>query len=171
MYVLFRPFLEICFFKRGPQGLPASTLLLALTLVAHTLFSVVLSWPAYPPLGALLAGILDTLVLAILTLSLLSMQGLGKRLVPTLSALAGSGALISALAVLPVYWLFASEQNGEPNAAAVLILMAMVAWSIAVMAHILRHSLGSSPAIALVIAVLFYWLAVIARNAVFPIAS
>jgi hypothetical protein len=116
----------------------------------------------------MLAAALDTLVLAALTASLLSMQRLGGRTLQSLTALAGSGAIISIAALVPVYWLVAVEHSGADNSVPVLLLVGMVIWSIAVMAHILRHALSSGPVVALVVAVMFYWLAVVIRNAAFP---
>ncbi len=169
MRALIKPFLEICLLRRGPQQLPASGLLLALALAAHALSSAALSSYQLGAGRALLAGITETALLAVLTGSLLATHRLAARVVQTLTALAGTGALIG-VAALPLYgWLARAAPGaaGGPGLAT-LLLLGLLAWSLVVAGHILRHALSASLFLGMVIAVVFYWVSINVLNALFP---
>lgn len=170
MPALFKAFLEICLLRRGPSGLPASHFLLWLSLAGYVLSSFALTTPSYPLFTALLASLTDGVVLLGLTLSVLAMQGLTGRLSQTLAALAGSGTLLNLTALPPtVWWISAHNGRGDTGAPEVLILL-LVIWSLAVMAHILREALSTRLMPALVVAGIFYWISVSVQTTLFPIS-
>ncbi len=168
---LLKAFLEICFLRRAPQDLPASPLLLYMALGANLLSVIFLSLGSYTLFTAILTGIVDTMVLVILSVSILYMQGKGVRAVQTITALAGTGALIGFLAVLPTYWWFWARADGNTPALPVLLLLVMVAWSLMVMGHILRHALSVQWIVGLVVAGIFYWVAVTVREGLFQLPA
>lgn len=165
------PFIQICLLRRGPQDLPTSGILLGLALVAHTLMAMVF-FAVYENTGkALLSGVLDTTLLALLTGTLLFVNRKGERLVQTLTALAGTGAIIT-LVSLPVSgWYHGAMGEHGPDAFAVLLLLILVAWSLAVAGHIFRHALSAPYFVGLVLAVAFYWISISVFRALFPTAG
>jgi predicted signal transduction protein with EAL and GGDEF domain len=166
---IIRPFFEICLLRLRPQDLPESTPLLGLVLIGHTFSAVLLSTVALPFWEALLAGLLDTLLLAAMTLSVLHLQRLQNRLKQTLTALAGTGTLIGMVAIPLSNWLhMANETNSEAVTPALLLLL-LIGWSLTVTGHILRHALSTAFIMGLVLAMVFYWITINILNAIFPV--
>lgn len=151
-----RPFAEICVLKRTPQDLPSSAFLLAITLLAHTVTSIVLNAVVLEGWNAILAGITDTLLVSILTGSILYLHSFTSRIVQTLSAMTGTGAIISLLAIPLFSWQAGAQQSGSPSGLAALLVFGIVAWSLAVSGHILRHALSVPYMLGIVVAVAFY---------------
>lgn len=170
MLTLLRPFVEICLLRRGPQDLPPSPFLVYLALAAHAVSVGVQSLAIHSPLTALLSGIVDTGVLAALTYSLLYVARRPARVPQTLAALAGSGALLGVLALVPTGWWFLARQGGADPGGAWVLLLALVVWSLVVMGHVLRHALSTHLFAGLGLAAVFYWFAISVRETLFPVA-
>ncbi len=166
---LIRAFLDICLFRRGPQDLPASAFLLYLTLVTHTVSGFLLSLGGHSAGTAALAGITDTALLALLTLSLLYINGRGMRVPQTLSALAGCGTVIGILALIPSYWMFSAQARNGDQTVPVVLLLVLIVWSLIVMGHIIRYALSTRMFVGVLVAVIFYWIALTVQNALFPL--
>jgi formate-dependent nitrite reductase membrane component NrfD len=131
-----RTWLDLCRLRAAPQQLPASTALLALALVNYCLVGIAVALPGSGWSMALLLTLLDLAVMAGLTTLVLWVTGKPARLNQTLSALAGTGALLGLLA-LPLV-LTAPE---PVPAWAGLSWLVLLFWSLAVRGHILRHAL------------------------------
>ncbi|HSS65728.1 MAG TPA: hypothetical protein VLS27_14955 [Gammaproteobacteria bacterium] len=153
---LVRPFVEICFLRRAPQDLPDSTFLLALMLVAHTVTSILLNAVVLNGWNAMLAGFTDTLLVSILTASVLYLHSFSARIVQTLSAMTGTGAIISLVAIPLFSWHAGAQQSGSANAVGTLMVFGIVVWSLAVSAHILRHALSVAYFLGILVSVAFY---------------
>lgn len=162
------PFIQICLLRRGPQDLPTSVILLAIALTAHTVMAVLFFAVYESVTRALLSGLLDTALLVVLTGTLLYAQRKQARLVQTLTALGGTGAIIT-LVSLPVSgWYHAASTQVAPAGFAVLLLLILVAWSLAVAGHIFRHALSAPYFVGLVLAVVFYWISISTFRALLP---
>jgi hypothetical protein len=165
------PFVQICLLRQGPQHLPTSTILLAITLAAYTLLTVLLSTASLSVAGALLWGIINTLLMAALTATLLYMQRRGVRVIQTLTALAGTGAVITFIA-LPIFgWLHGADHAASEAAFAWLLAVFLTLWSLAVSGHIIRHALSIPFFFGLVIAVIFYVISISVFRTLFPVAT
>ena len=171
MGALIRPFVLICLLRVRPQDLPASWTLLAVTIATHSLMSVLLSSINLRIGHAVLAGLTETALLCALTGSLLLLQRIRERTVQTLSALAGSDTVIGFIALPVGTWLRQVNLVGDSTVAPALLLLALIAWSLVVSAHILRHALSTSFFLGLVVAVAFYWMSIQVLNNMFPIAA
>lgn len=132
-----RVFWNICTFRAGPQVLPASRLLLALALGAHWLVGIAHSAFTFTLPVSLLAALLGTATVVALIHSILTLRGHSARSVQTLTAVAGSEVLLGVLALPVTVMLYG---GGDQSVAALLMLLLM-AWNLAVVAHILRHAL------------------------------
>lgn len=169
MFAIIRPFIDICLLRLRPQDLPDSTPLLGLVLIGHTLSAVLLSSVALPVWEALLAGILDTVLLAAMTIAVLQLQRLQNRFKQTLTALAGTGALIGFVAIPLSSWLHTAHvTNGNASTPALLLLL-LIGWNLAIAGHILRHALSTIFIMGLVLAMVFYWFTINILNAIFPV--
>lgn len=137
-------FWGLCMLKTAPQDLPASPFLLGLTLLAYFVMSMLVSVLQWPIPQAVLTALLDTLLLTILCYALLWARLFGGRFLQTLTALAGSGALLGMIAVPLILW---QKQAGAPaNGIAglpSLLLLIWTAWNVVVVGHILRHALST----------------------------
>lgn len=171
LFAIVKPFFDLCLLRLRPQDLPESTALLGLVLIGHTLTAVLLSNVALPFGDALMAGMVDTLLLAAMTTSVLYLQRLQSRLKQTLTALAGTGALIGVVALPLSNWLHAAHQaNGDAGAPALLLLL-LIGWSLTVAGHILRHALSTVFIMGLVLAMVFYWITINILNGIFPVTT
>ncbi len=171
MYALIRPFLELCWLRSGPQQLPTSMLLTGLALTAHGLAAFLLSLAYLVPTRAFAAGLAETVLLAAFAAIALYLSGRLPRYHQTLTALAGTGAMLSLLAIPITHWLHTAKAAADPSGAPALLLLALVGWSLAITAHILRHALNCLFTRGLVLAVAFSWISIIIMNQLFPLAS
>jgi hypothetical protein len=136
MEYLLRTWLDMCRLRAAPQQLPASPWLLGLALLFYSLVGIAVALPGSGWSMALLLTVLDLVVMAALTALVLRVMGKPARFNQTLSALAGTGALLGLLAV-PLVLL---APDPVPAWAGLLWLMILF-WSLAVRGHILRHAL------------------------------
>jgi len=99
----------------------------------------------------------------------LAVAGKTVRLVQTLTALAGTGALLGLIG-LPLIQQAAQAHQVEagPSAGMVLAWLALLAWSIAVKAHILRHALSMRYGSGLLLAGVHTILAIAILESLFP---
>lgn len=141
----------ILLLRDGPQNLPAGHLpmLLAIGLyMAVSAVSMSLSETAENPLGVVLLAVLLPLVLVRIVLTL---KGKQARWLQTLTALFGTGALLSLLS-LPL----ALSNGSEPPAPVVIASLVLFFWSFAVDGHIWRHALDTNFTTGLAVAVLLF---------------
>ena len=170
--VLFLAFFEICRLNKGPQDIPASKNLLTICLVVYGLLSVQLTVFSQPIEKAIFAGILDVALIIIFSLALLQIRGKTERWVQMVTALAGTGIIISLLAI-PLYF-FIGIGNGdtmaseEVNVLGLLSLTVLACWNICIMGHILRHAIGINMFSGIILAIFYLWLVFSFSSAIMP---
>jgi hypothetical protein len=144
-----RLYTDLLFLRVNPQDLPYSRALLAGALIAHVTADMLgaLDWL---PLGsALVAGVLDTLLLVAIVHTLLMLRNFGNRAVQTLSALAMAGAIIGIGA-----WGITGIVPGDlPQW---LTWVPFVLWYLMVFAHVLKQALEIPFPAALALGVLYF---------------
>ena len=169
MYRLVRPFEDLCLLRLAPQDLPASRLLLVLTLVAHTLTGILASLQVLPAGTAMLAGITGTLMLAGMVVLLLNIQRQTARITQTLTALAGAMALLDLVALpLSAWWDNSHTDESISNPLPAFLLLALLGWNLGVIGHVLRHALGVAWFMGIAIAVAFYLVFMDVMKNLFP---
>lgn len=162
------PFIQICLLRRGPQDLPTSSILLGIALTAHMLMAVLFVAAYEGVVKAFLSGALDTVILAALTGCLLYTQRRSARFVQTLTALAGTGAIIT-LVTLPISgWFLGTGPESREGGLAILLLLMVTAWSVAVVGHILRHALSAPYFVGLVLAIVFLAVSIFVLRTLLP---
>lgn len=171
MLTLIQVFLQIALRRLGPEDLPDSTVLLAVSGAAYALAQGAV---IYPVLGAglpLLTTLgLDVLLLCVCLGALLRATGHAGRYVRTLTALFGTGALLTVF-ILPFnLWISASGTPSQPPVVAVLGVLGIIIWSQVVNGHILARALGTGFAAGLGVALGYFLLNyyVITRIGTFP---
>lgn len=148
---LLQLFLEICLFRKGPQDVPTSGFLLRLVLAVYLILGMLLLAPDAGWVQAALQTAVEIVMNLVLVAVLLSTANRLSRYQQTATALLATDALISALGLPPLQLLAGS--GAGPLAA--LLWMALVAWHVAVMAHIVRHALSQPLGVSFAVAVLY----------------
>lgn len=140
--------IDICLFRAGPEDVPARTGLLQMALLAYLLVGVAINLLDTSWTLSLTVSIADLIILlAFIWLLLRGYQHL-PRLNQTLTALTGCGVLLGIL-VMPFLAVFYQYEETESMASVLLLLlMAMMLWSLMVTAHILRRALDCSAPVA-----------------------
>ncbi|HCB15304.1 MAG TPA: hypothetical protein DEP36_17300 [Gammaproteobacteria bacterium] len=143
MQALFNLFLDICLFRKGPQHVPSSVALLKICLLAYSLSGLLVLILSTPPPVAILQILLDLVLLSGLVYLALILYRHPQRFEQTLSALTGTGTLIGLFALPLMSWIVHQQPDGDTQLPSLLLLVLMI-WSIAIMAHILRQAFEAS---------------------------
>ena len=165
---ILREFFSICLLQRKPQDLPASRMLLTVSLVSYTAMNVVLALDRIKASKAVQAGVLESVLVSMITLVILGLSHHGKRRVQTLTALAGTGCIMSFLA-LPIF--YGGVHGGADallRAVMLLLYLGLLLWNVVVMAHIMRHALDTSFAFGIIFAMIYIFITSIIINFVVP---
>ena len=144
---LLRAFIGICTFQLTPQDLPRSNALLAAAVLSNLTLSLVIYFLESPFGYALLKAILETAVLFALTYLLLFLMSYSRRLLQTMTALMGSGAVLSGVAFVTMVL-----TPTLPGDVGVALLRGISVLNLLVIAHVLRHALGTWFLVGLLIA-------------------
>lgn len=159
MFALLEAFLRIALRRLGPEDLPDSRFLLGIVLAAYLLVQI--------PVGVLLYGwasgvfqviAADALLLGGFFWLLLWLTGRTNRYRQTLTALLGTGTLLTLIQWPLVWWWKLSGGESQPAIAATAGLLAMVVWSLIVQAHIVARALSSPFGAGLMVAVAYFLL-------------
>ena len=148
-------FIEICLFKAGPEDVPASHWLLKITLLSYFMVGVVISridsaWDV-----SLFTSLTDMLVMIVVIGLLLQFRGFKSRFQQTLIAMAGTGTCLGIIGI-PVVLLFNQVNEQERlSSYAMLLLIAVMFWSLMVTAHIFRRSLDIKPGTSAVLTITY----------------
>jgi hypothetical protein len=143
MHALFNLFLDICLFRKGPQDIPPSAVLMKLCLLGYGASGFLVLLLGTPAPVALLQILLDLVLLAGLLHLVLLLNRHPGRFEQTLTALTGTGTLLGLLALPLMHWIVRQGTEGDTTLPSLLMLGLMV-WSVAIIAHILRHALDTS---------------------------
>ena len=140
---LIRLFFNICLLKAKPQDVPTSQFF-TVTLGLVNLFSgaAVLAYSFGGFIPAFQAQMLDVVLMALVLRTALQLANKSERFYQSLSALYGTGILIT-LFSLPLIMMAPdlSAQSGSAQGGPwVLFYLLLVFWSIAIGAHIIRHT-------------------------------
>lgn len=136
---LIQCFIDICLFRRGPQDVPLSSVLLALALTGNLLVSVALGLFDLELGIALLQSMAAVLLMGGYVWGLLRLWGKSGRFVQTLTAAYACDALISCAAMT---LLLAAHLLPEWVALLGIPLLVVTMWQMAVFAHVLRRGLS-----------------------------
>lgn len=165
---LWRLFFGICCFSKGPQDLPASKEFFVVTLSAYCFASFFQASSMQSVDIAILMGLMDAFILVVLCYFLLYLSRRPERWLQTITALFGAGIVFSIVSI-PLSFLIPIIGNNNPVVYWLyLIVIALMVWNVAVMAHIMRHALSSSFALGVLAALLYVWVLYTAVFSFFP---
>jgi hypothetical protein len=154
MKELIRLFMQIALLRRGPQDVPASPLLLALTVAGYFAINFAVSAVLPPVPGSWLAQlVLDVVFMFVWYVLLMKLAHKPERFLQTTTAVYGYQAVLSPLLV-SIGWLMRRfAQDSVWQFPITLISLALLIWVIAANSHIVKAALEWSmpPSVALVI--------------------
>jgi hypothetical protein len=168
---MLKKLVEICLLRAGPQDLPAAPPFLALVLAGYFLVDVLIARLNFELGAALGVSLLDVLLLAAFAQLVLRIAARPERFNQTLAALAGTGLLLGLLAYPLIRALTLTHAAGETASGLALAWLAVLAWSLLILGHILRHALTVPLMTGVGIGVLYSLLSVMIVRAVFPAAG
>lgn len=172
MLALIEAFFAIVLRRRGPEDLPDSGFLLALTLGAYVAVQALLATAFYGWSGrALQALLLDVALLAGCYWLLLRLAGRPARFRRTLTALAGTGAVL-ALPQAPLVWFSGiAAAGGDAAVGPKLLLLLLLVWTIVVQAHITSRALSATFWVGLAVALGYFILSYEVSGQLIPAAG
>lgn len=154
--------------RRAPQDDGFSPPALAVALLAYMAVDLLQAYSGSAWQVASAITLTDTLVMVVFSWAVLQIAGKSPRLVQTLTALAGTGALLGILGVPLVWHAVRAHQAGGPSAALVAGWLVLLVWTVSVQAHIFRHALSIRYGFALMIAALHAVIAIYTLETFFP---
>jgi hypothetical protein len=157
-------FLDIVLWRRGPQDLPNSGLLVVLTLVAYELVNLVqIALMEVSIAELLLYLVVDPLMLMGGLWLVMMLFGRRDRWAQTVSAVLGCTALLALVVSVPMVLLVGPRMAGNPPAALQLLALGLVIAFILVVGRIIQLATDSNlltgSAIATTYVVMFHALA------------
>ncbi|MGH8495943.1 MAG: hypothetical protein ACREVN_07380 [Gammaproteobacteria bacterium] len=172
MIPLVQAMIEIALHRRGPQDLPASLFLLGLVLAAYATVGFTSALIYQPGAGiAAMQVALDLLLFGAFFWIVLTMYRKPARWLQTFTALLGTGAILSLIAMPLHLW---RQATGAEQSAALLPalgLFALLLWSLAVIGHILHHALEIPYLGGIVVAMGYFALNIVLFALMFPVPA
>ncbi len=145
MQQFLKVFLDIVLWRRGPQDLPNSWLLVILTLIAYELVNVVqLALMKGSGAQLLLYLVVDPLLLMGGLWLVMKLYGRPERYPQTISALLGCSALMALLISVPVELLAGPQLAKNPPAALQFVALALVVAFVLVVGRIIKLATDSN---------------------------
>jgi hypothetical protein len=138
-------FLDIVLWRRGPQDLPASLLLLWLSAATYVVVAILQLGLLEEPPGAWLVFVaLDPILLAAGTWLLLKLFGKTERFLQTITAVYGTGTVLGLCLFLPVQWGLTRLGVAADTTPAGLVALGMVVVFALVTGRILKLATDSN---------------------------
>ena len=155
MLKLLNLFFEVAILRRPPQDVPYDLRLLRLALAAYVGSGMLVLFLRTAPDAALILAAVDLMLLTAMLTLVLNLAELKERLVQTLTALTGAWALIQLVAWPVINWLARAEAAAQGQGLPLLLVLLIMIWSIAVLAHILRHALSGPWVQGVILAIIY----------------
>lgn len=156
MRALLKVFWDIALWRRGPRDLPPSGGLLAVAALLYAATSAIQSLLIDGPALAFARGVADLAFTTGAFWLCLAIGRRGHRLPQTLTAVYGTGTLLA----LPMIVLFlladALGPDGPVAGAVKLLLLPLLIWGVAVLAHIARQALEAPLAVGVAVSTTYY---------------
>jgi len=164
MYDLIKLVFDICLFKKGPQDIPHSTLLLKLFVLMDFGISYLIFNIEVGGLSALLQAIVG--VALVLATSGLTVYWANKpeRFCQTATALVGVDTMVGFFALPGI----ATMVTGYSSGLVFWVLIGLIVWHWAITGHIIRQAIAKNWAVGLGIAFLYFYLSYQVMSLLFP---
>ena len=170
MKELVQLYAQIAVLRRGPQDLPASTLLLVLTVIAYLCVNMLMSG-ILPPLKGWPGPaqvLVDTLFTLVWYVALLKLLGRPERILQTATAVFGFQAVLSPLLIASDWLVLRFGQDALWQLPVVSAGLLLLAWLIAASSQIVKAALEWSGPASVVLVILQIFTGRLLLFALFP---
>ena len=154
MEALIRLFGSICFFKKGPQDIPASIALLAVLLVFNLTLEILLGLSFYSIGMSLFLSVSSIVALLLFTWIWLMLFQHPARFMQTATAFVGVSLFTNLFFFLPITLLWKMEVIVD-NSFAMMNLI-LLAWILGIYAHIYKNALNVSFFLGIALAITYF---------------
>lgn len=168
MLELLKLFYQLCLLKKSPQDIPYSWILNRLLILIYILISFLLFLMSASVFKAGLQVCTDLFIIIIFTRLLLWWVHKPERYQQTLSALLGSDALISFIALPATASLLVPTASSTLSVFALLMIILLMLWHWVIIGHIFRHALSQTISFGLGISLLYMMSAYQIMGFLFP---
>ncbi|MFT7413607.1 MAG: hypothetical protein ACI9FO_000255 [Methylophagaceae bacterium] len=148
-------YIELCRLKAGPADMPASNKLLKATLLAYFLLGIGIGRIDSAWNISVISSLADTLFMIAAVGLMLNFKGLSARYQQTLMALAGAGIILNVIGLPLLFWLNQIDKLEQGTSIALLLIIALMFWSLMVIAHIFRQALDIKAGSAAMITIIY----------------
>lgn len=169
MRLLLDLFLAICLLRKGPQDVPVSEVLMRLTIALYLALGLVVGLLELALPLAIAQTVLELGLMIAITYALLRLRGLAQRFQQTVTALAGTGALVGVVALPVITWLLHAHQQETDATIPSLLYLALLVWRVVVIGHILRHALAVQALVGNALAMGYLVVTIVALGWLFPV--
>jgi hypothetical protein len=170
MKELIQLFTQIALLRRGPQDLPASLLLLAMTIAGYFGINFLVGGLMPPVKGS--PGYLVIVVDVAFTLAwyvvLLRVAGRSERTLQTTTAVFGFQAVLSPLLIVSDWLMLRFAQDTTWNLPIALMWLVILVWVIAANSHVVKAALEWSNAASVALVILQFLAGQLLLFALFP---
>jgi hypothetical protein len=182
MKELIQLFTQIALLRRGPQDVPASLLLLGITIIGYfgvnflvnslmppalhgpgVSSAAIKAWPAH-----LVVDVVFTLIWYVV---LLRLAGRSERTLQTTTAVFGFQAVLSPLVIVSEWLMLRFAQDTTWQLPVALMWLMLLIWVIAVNSHVVKAALEWSSAASVALVILQFLAGQLVLFALFPIAN
>ena len=150
MYELLKLFFEICLFKKGPEDVPSSTLLLRLLIPVYFCVSYLVLSLSNDQINTALQVLVEVILILGMSWVILFLSKKSERYQQTASALIGTDTIISFFALPAMATLI-----GQGSSFAFIFVVLLMIWHWVVSGHIFSHALEQPKFFGLGIAFLY----------------
>jgi hypothetical protein len=174
MKELIQLFTQIALLRRGPQDLPASLLLLGMTVIGYfginflvsSMMPPIKGWPPH-----LLVDVVDVIFELTWYVVLLRLAGRSERTLQTTTAVFGFQAVLSPLLIVSQWLLLRFGQDTAWELPIALVWLVLVIWVIAAISHVVKAALEWSSAASVALVILQLLAGQLVLSALFPVTT
>lgn len=155
MIAIYYRFLEIATWGKGPEDIPRSTTLLAISMTTYVVSAFLLLLVAHRIQEVFLALAVDLLMMTVWLWTLLTIRGFSERLIQTLTTFLGTGTIIHLVFIPPASTLGQFDEPSFPSLIASLAIFVTLIWHVMIHAHILHRALNIHRSVGVMLAFMY----------------
>ncbi len=147
---------RLCRLQALPQDAPRSTISQYIAITLYFVTGTIITLFSQNFATSILVAALQTILLIFVIQIALWIKKMPERIIQTISASAGTSAVIAVIAMPLLVWV--SQAGVGSENVFMVFWLALVVWETAILGHILRHSLEISLLAGLGVSLLFMYL-------------
>jgi hypothetical protein len=137
---IFQTFLQIALLIRPPQDLPTSRSLLNLVIFIYAALGILILWPEMGMVKSAVLVLADVLLITVFVQLILTLKSMQNRRTQTLTAMFGTGIVISVLILPMVYGVYLGGGETADRTTYLVGIYVLFAWSLTINGFIFKHA-------------------------------